>query len=585
MAAFITPVEVTPGTAGAWTDVDVSANIPAGSTGVIVHIVNTDTGGLALGLRKNGSTDGRTNNMRADSHKWACIGVDGSRIFEAFVGSTTLIDIFLVGYFTTDAVFFTNAVDKSIGATGAWTDVDISGDTGADTAIAAVWELVDTTNSGLSWGFRKNGSTDNRLQFSNAGSQHVFGIIGVDGSEIFEHQTASLSIDVFLVGYLKSGAVLNTNALDRSLGSTGSFVDLTALPAGAIGGIYEVINTSAAADWGLRKNGSSESILHTQRHGWSIPEADASQLVEGQIAATTQDFFEIGHFTSAAQQFSQSVAGTLTSAGALTKRAGKSLAGALASSGALARRIGKGLAAVLDESGNVVKQASGSLAGALTPAGALARRIGKSLAAAASFSGDLTTTKVIMKLLEAALASSGTAAKQAGKGLAALFDQAGNVVRDSSAALAGALGFTGSVTAIASRLVLLTSTLTLSGDAAKSVGKGLAALLDQAGNAVREAGKSLAGALGFTGDLAASVVHMVFLAASLALSGALARSAVKGLAGALALSGAALKAVAKLVEGFLNFVGSLLAVELGRRDVTLRMTPHEYDVTLEIRDP
>src|SRR5687767_12138048 len=52
---FITPLEVTPGVAAAFTDVDASAQVPAGATGVILHI--SGVSGIDIGLRKNGSTD------------------------------------------------------------------------------------------------------------------------------------------------------------------------------------------------------------------------------------------------------------------------------------------------------------------------------------------------------------------------------------------------------------------------------------------------------------------------------------------------------------------------------------------------
>lgn len=291
-ATYITPVEVTPSSASAWVDVDCSTLIASGATGVILHIVST-SGTPALGIRKNGSTDNRFNIFSlGNTHHWAAIGVDASRIFEAYVGSITAIDIYIVGYFDTDAVFFTNAPDKSLSATAAWTDIDMSGDTGADTAIGAFFEVL---NDGNAWnfGFRKNGSTDDRYYWNY---NHFFACIGVDGSEICEGKIASTTVDFFLNGYLKAGAVFNTNATNISLGSTGVWTDLAALPSGAVGGIIEVFGTTNYT-YGLRKNGSSEVILQgTRVHCWGMPECDASQLIEGYIADVDTDFFLIGYF-------------------------------------------------------------------------------------------------------------------------------------------------------------------------------------------------------------------------------------------------------------------------------------------------
>jgi hypothetical protein len=296
-ATFITPVNVTPGTAGSWQDVDVSSYIASGSTGVILHVVNIKGDTVyQCGIRKNGSTDARIGQLRRVSHSWFSIGADGSRIFEAYVGHATYVQIWLVGYYDSSAVFFDNAPDKSLGSTGAWTDVDISGDTGADTAIAAIFELKITSGSDT-WGFRKNGSTDARNIATGSNNLFAFAIVGVDGSEICEHIISSTNVDAFLVGYIKSGATLNTNAPDLSLGGTAAYADLAALPAGGIGGIIEVVS-SAAANYALRKNGSSEDIYRIHMHTWTAVECDGSQLIEGEISDTALDFFLTGYFTS-----------------------------------------------------------------------------------------------------------------------------------------------------------------------------------------------------------------------------------------------------------------------------------------------
>ena len=73
---FITPVEISQDSES-WTDVDVSAHIPSGATGVILHVQNVGGSQIAVGFRKNGSTDDRTTTLYHDSsHMWCAIGVD-----------------------------------------------------------------------------------------------------------------------------------------------------------------------------------------------------------------------------------------------------------------------------------------------------------------------------------------------------------------------------------------------------------------------------------------------------------------------------------------------------------------------------
>ena len=292
----ITPVEVTPGTAGSWQDVDVSAYVPAGATGVILHCVDTQIGlDYALGLRKNGSTDNRYAVIYRNTHCWAAIGVDNNRIFEAYVEDTTYVDIYLVGYTMSGVTFFTNAYDKSLSGTGAWTDINCA--TEAPSAIGLIWEVTNSS-ANYNLGFRKNGSSDNRIY--DVEKHSCFGvIIGCDTSQICEGYIESIYIDFFLVGYITDGATLNTNATNVSLGSTGSWLDLSALPSNANMGFIEVANTSGTKyQYGLRKNGSSEEIYRNAAyHPWAFVECDTSQIIEGKIANTAVDFFVVGYST------------------------------------------------------------------------------------------------------------------------------------------------------------------------------------------------------------------------------------------------------------------------------------------------
>lgn len=293
---WLTPSDITPGTKGSWQDADVSGSVPSGATGVILHVyTGSIAAGRAVGFRKNGSTDNRIDDLWGDSHFWVAVGVDSNRVLELYA-EDTYVNFSLVGYFGSDASFFTNAVDKSLGSTGSWTDIDISSDTGGDTAIGAIFEVI-----GVNWprdyGFRKNGSTDNRVKRHY---RHSAAIVGVDGSEICEGNIGNTDMDFFLLGYITADSTFNTNATNLSLGSTGSWTDLSALPSGATGGFIEVI-TSGEYDFGLRKNGSSEDIYKGpggQEHAWGMVEADGSRLIEGKIANTNLDFFLVGYSES-----------------------------------------------------------------------------------------------------------------------------------------------------------------------------------------------------------------------------------------------------------------------------------------------
>lgn len=289
---WITPTEITPSTASAWTDVDVSSHIASGATGVILHVVNNHAStNYYFGCRKNGSADNRHPDFSWSSHSVAFCGVDSSRILELYVESKSYIDVYLVGYIDSCAVFYTNATDISLTTITAWTDIDINVN---DNAVGAIVEIYSTVTTSKDVGFRKNGSTDNRTTSFIYGGH---GIIGLDSFEIMEAYTETTSMDFYLKGYIKSDIKFNTNATNTSMSTTGSFSDLSSLPTDAKGGFFEVVLSSGQYSYALRKNGSSENIYRRAggSHAFFACECDSSQLIEGKIENTGVDFYMVGY--------------------------------------------------------------------------------------------------------------------------------------------------------------------------------------------------------------------------------------------------------------------------------------------------
>ncbi|KKL27072.1 hypothetical protein LCGC14_2388830, partial [marine sediment metagenome] len=134
--------DVTPGVFGAWTDVNVSVYIPEGTSGVIIEVDSTNAV-KETGFRKNGSTDAR---VYDGEHSWIMIGVDSSGIFEAYLEDNNVF-LYIRGYTDDNWVFNTNAVDISVGAFLAWTDIDVSAITSSD-ATGVIVEVVNV-NAGV----------------------------------------------------------------------------------------------------------------------------------------------------------------------------------------------------------------------------------------------------------------------------------------------------------------------------------------------------------------------------------------------------------------------------------------------------
>lgn len=299
---FITPVDICPATTG-WQVKDVSAYIPVGATGVILHL-ECNVG--ACGYRKNGSTDTHTYAGTA-GHAWALCGVDNDRKLSLRRGSI-IPKVWLIGYIGSEVEMFTNAIDKSLSIFNTWTDIDISSHC-ADTAIAGIFNIVDTQTATYDWGLRMNGSSDDRIQECSGYRNSVQAIIGVDTSEICEGYTESQFMDFYLVGYFKqSGAefTFNLNAMNVSLSTTDSWTDLVGLPAGLTKVIIEVVNTSTTENfaYGLRKDGDSEDIyIDCARHNWAIIQASSEGKIKGKIETTSIDFYIIAGYSIPAENY------------------------------------------------------------------------------------------------------------------------------------------------------------------------------------------------------------------------------------------------------------------------------------------
>ena len=290
---FITPVDITPTTTASWVDVDVSSHISASATGVMVAFENVNGLNRARNcyIRKNGSTDSRLGDPVSGVTTYCC-GVDGSGLIEAYIENTVDFTVRLIGYFEGDAVFFTNATTYTP-LKDVWSDVDISGDTGADTSIAAL------VNIGESAFVRENGSTDGR----SIGDTHneATAIIGVDASEIFEVRRDTNSYYAALIGYITGGYVSEgVNATDVTPASVDTWTDLTALGStDAVGGIYEGYPASIVGTVKKGVTPGSEHKSTASYHTWRYSECDSSQIVQGYFE-TGGGLYLHGYFEAAA---------------------------------------------------------------------------------------------------------------------------------------------------------------------------------------------------------------------------------------------------------------------------------------------
>lgn len=280
-----------------WQDLDLSGYVSANATGVVLKVFNPNSANANVGTRKNGSTDTRYQILRNYTTYGTefCefyTGLDANKICEV-LSNGEATTWYLMGYCEEENAFFTNAVDKSVSSFTSWVDVDCSTDI-SDPCLGVI--IAVDRNTSEDYGFRKNGSTDNRITERTTGYGTNTWLIGVDANKIFEHYAETTDTNIYLRGYCKTDSVFLTNASDISLSSTGSYQDIS-IASNALGAYIECNGTLASSAHDLRPNGSSSDLTAGFRgkHFFQITGADTSGVIEGKIASTTLDFFLVGY--------------------------------------------------------------------------------------------------------------------------------------------------------------------------------------------------------------------------------------------------------------------------------------------------
>lgn len=183
--------------------------------------------------------------------------------------------------------------------------------------------------------------------------------------------------------------------------------------------------------------------------------------------------------------FTQSVAGTLTTAGTIALKTAKSLGGTLTTAGALIRKAGKAVAGTLTTAGALVRKAKKIAAGTLTTAGAV------------------TAFRKFVKTLAGTLTSSGALVRKGKKTLAGTLTTGGALVKKTFKTFAGTLipagGLTSQILQIYYQVV--GGTLTTAGALTRKAKRTVDGTLTTAGTVIRKAKKVVAGTLTSSGAL------------------------------------------------------------------------------------
>ena len=286
-------------TTDSFIDIDVSSACPAGATAAIVEIYSptaADTN-FTFGIRPNGNSTDTTVTIFDDRVGFYVVPLDSDRVFEYRNDDTSGTNKFYVhGYFGSEFTALGTWVDVTPGTNNTWTDTDLTAHiSGSPTAV--VFQSAGNLGGAAAGKsiVRANGSTDDFTAKNNMQTNCI--ICGMDGDDVVETFKSQTNTKIYLIGYITSGIVLTEPATDLSP-TTGSYQDLTALPAGAIGGIYRTHTTTTNTY--VRKNGSSDDRkeLFGRENGLAIVECDASRICEAYVTSGT--VYQIGYFNEEA---------------------------------------------------------------------------------------------------------------------------------------------------------------------------------------------------------------------------------------------------------------------------------------------
>jgi len=252
-----------------WQDIDLTDEVPEGTTGAIVEIINTGTEGTQSGVVR-GKEDTReymsnTNyqTVEDETHSWQMVKVDADRVIQGYVEDTQ-IDFKLIGYtMGTDPLFFNTPLDVTPTTEDEWTIADVSAFVDAD-ADGVILFILSTQDDDRIYGVREIGSSFSTITMDLENRSSTMYLVGIDANDQFEvyHEDFD-EVKFYLVGQTKGSVVYYSDDLAVSDPVTGSFQEIDAdsysVPAVANGLILRITSTGDDRISGLRHGDSTDT--------------------------------------------------------------------------------------------------------------------------------------------------------------------------------------------------------------------------------------------------------------------------------------------------------------------------------------
>lgn len=295
-------IRLTTGSNVTWVTFTMSNITPLDAKGVILRFRNTGATSQIIGARARGSTDNDTHSIGAGGTVDLFAGIDGGQV--EYYRESTSVQVYLAAVFGEEAHFFAVSPVLTPSTVDAWEAVNITTNLAVSTHTPIAAFVVNTLGGADPRGFRKTGSTDNRIGVHNGPVGYVVGL----SNNQFDAYRGTATQKLMLKGYLHSGGTFPTNATEYSGSSTGVYADLTAFASGSTGALIEVYDVGGGTNTvALRANDSTDDYVDTlvTEQTQLVVALDASRIMEAKRSSPNTRFFSSGYFNLSFHQPTQ----------------------------------------------------------------------------------------------------------------------------------------------------------------------------------------------------------------------------------------------------------------------------------------
>ena len=241
---FTNATDISLGSTGAWTDIDLSAIVPVGTTGVVVEVVNTNSGGAHTGILRSKEDDreymSNASFQQIDNgmHRWQVVKLDSNRKLQGHISSTN-VDFKLIGYtIGGDPIYFADQPpDITPIALDKWSTVDVSNYVSAD-ATGVILLVTSERNGKAKYRIRTPGGTEQLKDNLNTYANTMY-FVGLSPFRFFEARIKEDTTNIYLIAETKNSVAHYPLEIFTADPSTGSWQEIDAddygVPAAANG--------------------------------------------------------------------------------------------------------------------------------------------------------------------------------------------------------------------------------------------------------------------------------------------------------------------------------------------------------------